>query len=104
MTYNDIKEFWLMIGNAIDKQIPKQVITDDNYNEIQYCPTCYKLSNDTLRSDAKDQYCRFCGQKLKYKKTCFDCKHHFMSDCYLECNIHNRINNDSICDDFVDKN
>ena len=41
------------------------------------------------------------AEKLKkQKKTCFDCKNHFMSDCYLECYKHERINNDSICDDF----
>ena len=40
------------------------------------------------------------GQLKKQKKTCFDCKNHFMSDCYLECYKHERINNDSICDDF----
>ena len=39
-------------------------------------------------------------QLKKQKKTCFDCKNHFMSDCYLECYKHERINNDSICDDF----
>ena len=40
------------------------------------------------------------GQLKNQKKTCFDCKNHFMSDCYLECYKHERINNDSICDDF----
>ena len=34
------------------------------------------------------------------KNTCFDCKYHFMSDCYLECVKHNRINNNQICKDF----
>lgn len=34
------------------------------------------------------------------KPTCFDCKNHFMSDCYLECQIHNRINQSDICKDF----
>ena len=42
----------------------------------------------------------FAEQLNKQKKTCFDCKNHFMSDCYLECYKHERINNDSICDDF----
>ncbi|MDO4802761.1 MAG: hypothetical protein Q4A15_11405 [Prevotellaceae bacterium] len=38
--------------------------------------------------------------KEQKKITCFHCKHHIMSDCYLECNKHNRINNKNICDDF----
>ena len=42
----------------------------------------------------------FVEQLKEQKKTCFDCKNHFMSDCYLECYKHERINNDSICDDF----
>ena len=33
--------------------------------------------------------------------TCFDCKYHIMSDCYLKCVKHNRINNNQICKDFV---
>lgn len=37
------------------------------------------------------------------KLSCFDCKNSFMSDCYLECYKHNRINNSSICKDFVKK-
>lgn len=36
----------------------------------------------------------------KKKSTCFDCKNHFMSDCYLECHVKDRINNDNICDNF----
>lgn len=38
--------------------------------------------------------------KFEEKKTCFDCKNHMMSDCYLECRIQNRINNDEICEKF----
>lgn len=43
-----------------------------------------------------------CIEKDK-KLSCFDCKNHFMSDCYLECSIHNRINNDAICEDFINE-
>lgn len=47
-------------------------------------------------------YSREVAEQLKEQKnlTCFDCEHHFMSDCYLECNKHNRINDNKICDDF----
>ena len=39
-------------------------------------------------------------EKEENNLSCFDCKHHFMSDCYLECYKHNRINDSKICDDF----
>lgn len=32
--------------------------------------------------------------------TCLNCKNHMFSDNYLECTIHNRINNKDACEDF----
>lgn len=62
--------------------------------EIYGCELCEHLNDDIK--------CWHCvAEKLKeQKQTCFDCKNHFMSDCYLECHKHERINNNSICDDF----
>lgn len=40
------------------------------------------------------------GKEKDKEITCFDCKYHLMSDCYLECYKHNRLNNKNICNDF----
>lgn len=32
--------------------------------------------------------------------SCLSCKHSFFSDCYLECMIHDRINNPVPCENF----
>lgn len=53
----------------------------------KFCPRCFR---DNFMEQVKEQN----------NLSCFDCKHHFMSDCYLECYKHDRINDSQICDDF----
>lgn len=77
-----------------DKQIRAEVI-EEFYNRLNK----YKSDMNTANypwNYVEEAYIHM--QKEQY--TCFDCKYHFMSDCYLECQIKYRINNDNICKNF----
>lgn len=87
-----------------DKYIREDAIDEcikalDEYSE-------FPMTDEYVIIPMTDEYVikeciRVLGQLKEQKNlTCFDCEHHFMSDCYLECNKHNRINDNKICDDF----
>lgn len=92
-------ECCLKCAEKILKEYENKIKTDviDEYIDIVLNGYTFdQLNRDALKfilNDAKNDL-------FKDQYTCFDCKHHFMSDCYLECNKHNRINNNQICEDF----
>lgn len=69
--------------DAIDEILKlKKIKHYDENNLIKY----YSIKVDDIKN-------------LKGKnKSCFDCKHHFMSDCFLYCKIHDNISVN--CNDF----
>lgn len=72
----------------------EEVIDEELQKFAQWLWDSHYLVDEAFTIILVEQY------KEEQKKTCFDCKNHFMSDCYLECYKHERINNNSICDDF----
>lgn len=51
-----------------------------------------------------DCYCDYLTREHQEQCfSCLDCEHHFFSDMYIECELHNRINSTEICNDFKKK-
>ena len=54
-----------IMRECTEKQIPKEplpIITDDNEFVCDICPSCQSTA-----IEVKDNYCRFCGQRLDWR-------------------------------------
>ena len=76
-----------------------------HYFKCSNCKYTVPYRKAFLRNDGKREYnyCPSCGAFMVSDLSCFDCKHHFMSDFYLECTFHGIQNDSNICKDFEEK-
>ena len=53
--------------SALEKQIPKNPIEDDYYDEPAVCPNCGGNVINMADNDYHFQHCHYCGQALKWR-------------------------------------
>lgn len=63
----------------------------------------YKTEDECISKICAECWDEWLHEEVKKPKTCFDCKHHFMSDFYLECDYDGIMKNSEICERFEEK-
>lgn len=82
------------------KRIGKQPLRETRGKKVEFHMNGIKYECALIYTDNGSKWHLEPIKMVEENLTCFDCKYHFMSDCYLECHVKNRINNDNICDNF----
>lgn len=62
---NKQEEYFNVIRNALEKQIPKKVTEDEAFGQ---CPVCGYTFNSELVNEYDIKYCPFCGQALDFSE------------------------------------
>ena len=70
--HTDVKDFAMVVIEAVEKQIPKKVVSySDDESDNVYCPCCNECigSNDIIYEDFyyrgfAPMYCQECGQAM----------------------------------------